>query len=58
MTQHGEGNRVWLVRVTLTNPWEGLETPTQDVYVDVSFDNSSSSWRFNRILFEEETEAN
>lgn len=55
LAENSEIGRTWLVQVTLTNPWDGLETATQNVYVDVSFDDPSSSWRFNRILFEQET---
>ena len=43
---------VWLVNVTLTDPWAGLDTSSQDVYVEV--ERAGGNWLMNRILFEQE----
>jgi hypothetical protein len=46
--------RIWQVSVTLDHPWPGLETATQDVFVEVA--NIHGMWLTNRILFEQEIE--
>ncbi len=56
VTDQGE-SRVWLLMVTLENPWQGLETPTQQVYAEVSRDPVSGKWLLERVLFEEEAAA-
>ena len=45
---------VWQVQVTLTNPWQGLESATQQIYIDVVYDEPSNQWLYDRVLFEEE----
>jgi hypothetical protein len=47
-------NRVWQVRVSLDHPWPGLNTSSQDVYVEMA--NVNGKWLMNRILFEQEQE--
>jgi hypothetical protein len=48
-----DGNtHIWQISVTLNHPWVGLDTPTQDVYVEVT--KVRSVWLMNRILFEQE----
>ena len=44
--------QVWEIEVTMNNPWEGLKTPTQDVYIEVA--NVDGQWLMNRILFDQE----
>jgi hypothetical protein len=51
----GEKGRIWLLRTTLTNPWDGNNDPT-DLYVHVVYDDQSSQWLFERVLFEQEAE--
>lgn len=46
--------RIWQVRVTLDHPWAGLNTPTQDVFVEVA--KVHGRWLMNRILFKQEIE--
>ncbi len=48
-----DGNiRIWQVSVTLDHPWVGLDTTTQDVFVEVA--KVQSGWLMNRILFKQE----
>jgi hypothetical protein len=44
--------RIWDVTVTMNNPWVGLTSPTQDVYIEVA--RSDGRWLMNRILFDQE----
>lgn len=46
--------RIWQVNVTLDHPWGGLDTATQDVFVEVA--KVQSRWLMNRILFKQEIE--
>lgn len=46
--------RTWQISVTLDHPWPGLETATQDVFVEVA--NNHGVWLMNRILFVQEVE--
>jgi hypothetical protein len=48
------GIRIWQVSVTLDHPWQGLDAPTQDVYVEVT--KTHGRWLMNRILFKQEIE--
>jgi hypothetical protein len=47
--------RVWQVHVTLDHPWDGLDLPSQDVYVELSQENGK--WLMNRLLFEQEVQS-
>ena len=42
----------WQVQVTMDNPWEGIESASQVVYVEVS--QEQGQWLMNRILFVQE----
>jgi len=49
-----DGRHIWLVQVTLSNPWEGLESATQEVHVEMVQDDATQRWLLNRVLFEQE----
>lgn len=44
--------RIWQLQVNLNNPWDGLESASQNVYVEVSLEKGQ--WLMNRILFNQE----
>ena len=46
--------RIWQVRVSLDHPWAGLDTSSQDVYVELS--EAGDKWLMTRILFQQEVE--
>jgi hypothetical protein len=46
--------RIWQVSVTVDHPWAGLETVTQDIFVEVIKEHGE--WLMNRILFDQEIE--
>jgi len=47
-------HRIWQVHVSLDHPWPGLESPTQDVYIELS--NVNGKWLMDRILFQQEVD--
>jgi hypothetical protein len=46
--------RVWLMDVTLTQPWPGVQSPMQ-LYADTVL-GEDGIWRMNHILLDQETE--
>lgn len=52
MAEDNGDTRIWLLNVTLDHPWQGTSPETQ-VYAEVVRVNGF--WRFNRILFNQET---
>lgn len=52
--EEGEGRRVWLLEVTLENPWEGAPASDQ-VYAEV-VQGTDSRWLMTHILFGQEAE--
>ena len=46
-------SRIWILQVTIANPWPGIN-PTETVFAEVVFDQDRHDWRFRRILFEQE----
>jgi hypothetical protein len=46
-------SRIWILQVTVSNPWPGIN-PTETVFAEVVFDQDRQEWRFRRILFEQE----
>jgi hypothetical protein len=52
VTEDGDSH-IWEISVTMNHPWQGLNTPRQDVFVEV--EKVDGSWLMNRILFQQET---
>jgi hypothetical protein len=46
-------SRIWTLQLTVANPWPGI-APTETVFAEVVFDQTSQEWRFRRILFAQE----
>ena len=54
-TDESTMSRIWIMQVTVANPWPGIK-PTETVFAEVVFDQAKQEWRFRRILFDQEVQ--
>lgn len=54
LVEDAEDKRIWQIEATLDHPWMGLDTQTQMVFVEMSWEDNQ--WLMNRILFEQEVD--